>query len=76
MTDQLCPICGNQVQKIARYPKYICRDCLSGGIEVDGKIVHIASIDIRNTMKVECLVKGTKCILREAHFGGVVVEAI
>jgi hypothetical protein len=71
---QCCPICDSPTTENSRYPRYICRPCLSDGVVVDGKLVPLSALDVYSTAYVECEVRGVRCHAREAHFGGIVVE--
>lgn len=70
---QLCPICMASTEASLRYPRYVCRACLADGVEVAGKRVPVASLDVYMD-QVECLVRGVRCRAREAYMGGVIVE--
>lgn len=73
---QSCPICSAEVPSTPRYPRRICKECLGSGVEIGGKIVQVATLDVYRSPSIACLVKGHKCEAREAHLGGIVVQAI
>jgi hypothetical protein len=50
--------------------------CLAEGVSLEGKIVPLSKLNIRSNTKIICYVKGFRCQAKEAHFGGVVVQAI
>jgi hypothetical protein len=73
---QRCPICQESTQENRRYPRYVCRACLTDGIVVGGQLVPVRSVDVYSHPFVECEVRGVRCRAREAHFGGIVVEPV
>ena len=73
---QNCPICLNAVKPNERYPNYVCRDCLSHGVDIEGTMIPLDKVDIWSQATVRCTVAGVKCMAREAHFGGCVVEPV
>ena len=73
---QSCPVCQIETKPNPRYPNYICRDCLAGGVLVGGAQVPLSELDVYSTDFVECEVAGVPCRAREAHLGGIVVQPI
>jgi len=71
---QSCPICQSETKPNPRYPKYICRGCLAGGVVVGGATVALSDLDVYSNEFVECAVAGVSCRAHEARFGGIVVE--
>lgn len=45
---QFCPICGNQVKAIPRYPKYVCDTCAQKTTDAKGRKVSFSSSDIES----------------------------
>jgi len=76
MSEQYCPLCQQKVKHNPRYPNYVCRDCLKDGVEVEGEMVALNTIDVYYQPQVLCKVKGIECVAYEARFGGTVVEVI
>jgi hypothetical protein len=74
MTDQYCPLCKTIVKSISRYPKYICKECLSEGVIVNEVIIPVNDLDFTAIVEISCNVKGKKCKAKEAHFGGIIVQ--
>jgi hypothetical protein len=85
-TSQCCPICRTVVAPSARYPRYVCVDCVertqsvrgrsvSYGVEVPfGPLVGRYVVTRRRYAQDECFIDGVRCRVSEAHFGGVVIE--
>ena len=73
---QHCPICQAATEPNPRYPRYVCRDCLSGGVVVGGATVPVRDLDVYFNAFVECEVAGVLCRAQEARFGGVVIEPV
>ena len=75
---QACPLCAGQVREDRRYPRYVCRECLKGGVLVDGTGVSLQQMGrtVLEVSSIKCTVNGIACEAREAHFGGVVVQVI
>jgi hypothetical protein len=76
MSDQNCPICNDIVESNIRYPKYICAQCLTDGVEINAKQVALVDLGVYSKGDISCRVNGTECIAKEARFGGVVVQPI
>jgi hypothetical protein len=85
--SQLCPICSVSVPPSPRYPRYVCRECVSRASSRDGR--PVAFTNTRDAPRVggryrdrdqpyagqECWIDGIRCWAEEAHFGGVVIKA-
>ena len=71
---QTCPICQTETKPNPRYPKYVCRDCLKGGVVFDGVRLELSELDVYSMRFIECEVAGVRCRARQAHMGGVVIE--
>lgn len=76
MIEQQCPICNEVVKPNPRYPNYVCSNCLTDGLEINGQKVSVSEIDIYSSTEVSCSVKGVNCCAKEARFGGAVVQTI
>lgn len=88
MPTQHCPICRESVAPSARYPRYVCADCIGLAQAPDGRLVEAGNADIwggiqlryRDTGEprdgVKLFIRGIECEASEARFGGVVVQAI
>lgn len=76
MTEQYCPVCCARVKSNARYPNYVCKFCLDNGVGIDGIVVPLKDLNIYEQDKTICKVKGKLFEAKEAHIGGVVVQAI
>ena len=89
-TEQICPLCKQEVQKNARYPNYVCHKCLKehGTYTEDGKKITFYNpyIDGGFESLIEgdskpsychiCFINGVKCYASEARFGGIVIQSI
>lgn len=85
-----CCICGNTITKSARYPNLICMNHINETIDQDGNPVQYENEDmygglvsihtVGNTIIKKkdyiCYVRGRKCIVGEARFGGIVIQCI
>lgn len=85
---QQCPICGCEVETSARYPRYVCRACFSRASAADGQLLEFFQSSPKGVYAArylgsrevypshECYIDGIKCWADEAHFGGIVVQAV
>jgi len=87
-----CPLCGSPALHQERYPRSVCDACYSRTMDSAGRLVtgsntHISGgfvahfartsdICAEVTATKRCWVGGRACRMDEAHFGGVVVEAL
>ena len=88
MSDQICPICQESVDRNPRYPKYVCSKCQHDyGVKTkEGLPIEFFNVDISggfvsevNGVKGEeheCYIKNVKCIANEARFGGIVIQTV
>lgn len=88
MPTQHCPICRESVAPAARYPGYVCAECIGLAEAPDGRLVEAGNADIwggiqlryRDTGEphdgVRLFIRGIECEASEARFGGVVIQAI
>jgi hypothetical protein len=81
-----CPGCAALRASPSRYPRAVCRTCVSRALSADGRPVRF--INAKGGDRVEgryfdtgdlyesreCFVDGVKCHVEEAHFGGVVMQ--
>ena len=84
--SQACPICGAQLRRNARYPRYLCGDCASRVTASDGRPLRFSNLDFGGGYAAhyaatgeaypshECFVDGIRCRADEARFGGIVIE--
>lgn len=85
---QTCPICRTEVTPSARYPRYLCRDCMGRATAPDGGRLEFfnASMSGGYTARFvatgadypshDCLVDGVQCRADEAHMGGIVLQPV
>jgi hypothetical protein len=59
-----CSMCGTEVPHWQRYPRLLCRDCVTRAQDREWRRVEGG----------ECWVDGRRCIAGEHRFGGVVVQ--
>lgn len=87
---QQCAVCGAEVDKVPRYPRYACRTCVGRAVSIDGR--PVAFFNLPGTMGLGCLgvyrdddspyddtrcfIDGVECVAGEARFGGIVVQAV
>jgi hypothetical protein len=88
MSKQCCPICGTRVDPSARYPRYVCQDCVARARSPRGRSVQFAieapfgpligryAGTRRRYDRADCFIDGVRCLVSEAHFGGLVIEAV
>ena len=81
-----CPVCEASIEFVARYPKYICRECKERTLSVDGRPLKFGNIDLSGGFWAKyadtdepyegnrCFVDGVECEANEARFGGIVVQ--
>jgi hypothetical protein len=82
-----CPVCGAEKRENKRYPRYLCRACAAKVEDESGRRLEITNANSEDGIRVayadtgeerisrECFVQGIRCWAREAHMGGVVVQA-
>lgn len=85
---QPCAICGGSVPFSARYPHYVCRDCVSEATDEAGRPLEFLNWDnedgfmarYRDTGELrenhDCVIRGTRCWAGEAYMGGIVVRLL
>ena len=83
---QECPICHAEVRENPRYPRYLCWTCRKRVTAADGRLIEF--FDVPDGLKARyadtgeayhkdmVFVDGIECRAREAHFGGVVIQAV
>jgi len=84
-----CPICNAELQVFARYPKYVCRDCVLKATDSNGRALifgnpyplgHGFAAKYADTGEEYdsrvCYIDGVECRAAEARFGGIVVETV
>lgn len=83
-----CPICGTSLKPVPRYPRYVCRDCASKAVAVDGRPLQFSNIGFSGGFEAHyadtgevyashsCWIDGIPCHADEARFGGIVVEVL
>jgi len=94
MASQICGLdsCNRNVFPMARYPNYVCQDCLdeSPPVDCNGNAISFynegidggfESVIDNNGTKIKgsqnkCFVKGEACRAQEARFGGIVITPI
>jgi hypothetical protein len=85
-----CPICCELIQRLERYPKTVCKDCVEKAVDSRGLRVrfqtglsgfgfesHHTTKTTKTSIKNEhtCYIDGKKCYADESRFGGgIVVE--
>ncbi|TSJ77729.1 hypothetical protein [Rariglobus hedericola] len=82
-----CPVCGSEKRENKRYPLYVCATCsaniedesgrqlaITNTHEGDGIVITYADTGEERKSR-ECIVQGIRCFARQAHFGGVVIQA-
>lgn len=82
-----CPVCGTDKRENKRYPRYLCRECASKVADETGRRLEITNANSADGIRIvyantneerisrECFVLGVRCWAREAHMGGVVIQA-
>ena len=88
ITAQLCPICLSKVAPDERYPRYVCENCVLKATSADGRLLAFGNTHLFGGFEArfadsgatyqghECFINGKRCRVDEAHFGGIVIEAI
>ena len=85
-----CPICETEQPAVARYPGYLCRDCVSRASTEDGRRLVLVNTSLEGgfaaryadteelceevTVTHEVHVDGVRCWADEARLGGIVVQ--
>jgi DNA-directed RNA polymerase subunit RPC12/RpoP len=85
-TQQHCPVCGNIVTSIPRYPRYVCADCATKASSAEGRRLEFFNTSLgggyvaryadtkESYQSHECFIDGMRCYANEGRFGGVVIE--
>ena len=83
-----CPVCNKKRETMERYPRSVCRNCLSlyKTRDIKGNIIEyfnegfgggfISKKGGVNGTEHHCSVNNVLCYADEARFGGIVVSAI
>ena len=81
-----CPICGTPQKANPRYPHYVCRECAADVRDEEGAALAIDNANSVDGISVTyrasgeeresrvCFIRGFRCVARQAHFGGVVLQ--
>ena len=85
-----CPVCGREQPALARYPDYLCRDCVGRAATADGRSLTLVNtslsggiaarnadsgeLDEEETVTHNVYVDGIRCHADEGHIGGIVVQ--
>ena len=83
-----CPICGTDLQPIARYPRYVCSACAGKATTAEGRPLDFFNIGLSGGYGAQhaddgspydshdCFIGGQPCRADEARFGGIVIETV
>lgn len=86
ITSYACPVCSTPLDPNPRYPRYVCRTCVTKAVAPNGRSLAFSNIDAtggyfatysdtgEEYKSHECLIAGIRCRADEARFGGIVVE--
>ena len=81
-----CPICGVELAPLARYPEYLCEECVGKATDEEGRSLAFSNVSptggfeavVRDSGETRdshiCFVDGWRCWADEARFGGIVVQ--
>ena len=85
-----CPVCGREQPALARYPDYLCRDCVGRAATADGRPLTLVNTSLsggfaaryadsgelaeEETVTHIVYVDGIRCHADEGHIGGIVVQ--
>lgn len=85
-----CPVCGAEQPSLARYPDYLCRDCVSRAATEDGRRLRLTNTSPSGgfaaryaddgelcpevTISHIVFVDGVRCWADEGRMGGIVVQ--
>jgi ADP-ribosyl-[dinitrogen reductase] hydrolase len=83
----LCPVCGGAGRNSPRYPGALCRPCEASLVDEMGRTVELSNEDIWSGVRIRAddavlpkdaslFASGVECRVREARFGGVVVQPL
>jgi hypothetical protein len=83
---QFCPICGAEVPRVARYPRYVCPNCAGKAQDENdrplefhnesfsgGFVARYADTGEERESHV-CFIEDVRCWADEARFGGIVIQ--
>lgn len=86
--SQKCPICGAGQPASARFPRYVCEECVEIARDAEGRRVEFfnegpfGGVVVR-VMETEeelaehkCWIDGRECSVMEGKFGGIVVQPL
>ena len=86
MKRQKCPICKLDVPASARYPNYVCADCVSGAKAPDGRPLKFINESLSGGFQAfyadtleryeshVCFIGSISCFADEAYSGGIVIQ--
>lgn len=91
MHQHKCPICENNMNYFARYPKAVCGDCVELTTDKTGNKVKFYNSDMLGSgfysvhdienKKIkkedhECYINNIKCYAEEGRFGGIIIQLV
>jgi hypothetical protein len=83
-----CPICSAPLEKVDRYPRYVCRNCARRAAAADGRLLAFRNASPSGGFVAvyadsgeqydshSCWIDGVACHADEARFGGIVIEVL
>jgi len=87
-----CPICGQTIPVLVRYPDHICRTCADRAASAEGRPLEFYNETVLGgilafyadtgkpyhpgEVHIPCFVDGVPCVAEEARFGGIVVQVV
>lgn len=83
-----CPICGEEVVHLERYPEQVCEKCTKKTADAYGRRLKffnerlsggLQAVYLENGAEYNrqlCYIDGIKCFVNEHRFGGIVVEVV
>ena len=65
-SKQKCPICGEPVIDMKRYPRYLCSDCVMRAVDAEGRLVSFTDLDNGDGLSMRYLDKASPGVIFEA----------
>lgn len=67
-SKQKCPICGEPVIDMRRYPRYLCFDCVMRAVDHDGRLVSFTDLDTDGGLSMRYQDKASPDVVIESPF--------
>lgn len=83
-----CPICGDALEPMLRYPRYVCEPCAARAADPNGRALAFGNVGLSGGFVAcyidtgepydshACWIDRIPCHADEHRFGGIVIETL